>query len=215
MNRKKFMLYLNKAIFVFEVLISIMLIIGIIISVPDIMKYYIKILQNDVEISATLFNNFLSHVLMMVIAMEFILLLVTQNDTTTVHLITLVIARKMLIKSDDMFDILLGVVAITILFITRKFLSKGTGSASMKIMSSEKVFSGASEIEEINRIYNYKIESSDSVTIGGLVSKLLDLKGMEIEEGQMIEDNDYIYEIKKVSNGLIEEVSIHKVGKNE
>ncbi|MDO5040631.1 MAG: transporter associated domain-containing protein [Peptoniphilus sp.] len=215
MDRKKFMLYLNKAIFAFEVLISVMLIVGIIISIPDILKYYIKILQNDVEVSAILFNNFLSHVLMIVIAMEFILLLVTQTDATTVHLVTLVIARKMLIKSDDMLDILLGVIAITILFVTRKFLSKGTSSTNMKVIDNEKVFSGASEIEEINRIYNYRIDPEDSVTIGGLVSKLLHLKGMEIKEGQMIEDNDYIYEIKKVSKGLIEEVSIHKISKNE
>ncbi len=215
MSRKKFMLYLNKAIFAFEVLISIMLVIGIVISVPDILRYYIKILQNDVQVSAILFNNFLSHVLMLVIAMEFILLLVTQNDFTTVHLITLVIARKMLIKSDEMSDILLGVIAITILFLTRKFLSKESGSTNMKRMNDEKIFSGASEIEEINRIYNYKIDPLDFVTIGGLVSKLSDINGVELEVGQMLEDNDYIYEIKKMSNGLIEEVSIYKKNKKE
>ncbi|CDZ74211.1 hypothetical protein ING2D1G_0010 [Peptoniphilus sp. ING2-D1G] len=215
MSRKKFMLYLNKAIFAFEVLISIMLVIGIVISVPDILRYYIKILQNDVQVSAILFNNFLSHVLMLVIAMEFILLLVTQNDSTTVHLITLVIARKMLIKSDEMSDILLGVIAITILFLTRKFLSKESGSTNMKRMNDEKIFSGASEIEEINRIYNYKIDPLDFVTIGGLVSKLSDINGVELEVGQMLEDNDYIYEIKKMSNGLIEEVSIYKKNKKE
>lgn len=36
MNRRKFLLYLNKIVYIFEILISIFLIIGILISVPDI-----------------------------------------------------------------------------------------------------------------------------------------------------------------------------------
>ncbi|WP_138160440.1 transporter associated domain-containing protein [Peptoniphilus catoniae] len=208
MNRKKFMLYLSKLIYLFEILISLMLIIGILISIPDIIKYYIKILQNDVKVSGALFSDFLSHVLMLVIAMEFIMLMVAQTDTTIVHLITLVIARKMLIKSDEMSDILLGVISITILFITRKFLSKSQGGVESLALGEDVIFSAVSRIKEINMQYNYKIDPKGCETIGGLVVKLLEENGEEIEENKMIEDENYIYEVYKYNNGLIEEVSI-------
>ena len=208
MNRKKFLLFLNKLIHLFELLISIMLIVAILISIPDIIHYYIDILGSSKEVSIKLFNDLLAHIMMLVIAMEFILLLVTQTDSTIVYLITLVISRKLLIQSQSMTDILIGVIAITILFITRKFLLKSSIIEHLNQDSSNKIFSAVSNIEEINMLYNLKIDNKGFQTLGGLVSNLFENEARDLKEDELIADDKYIYTIIKINSGLIEEVAV-------
>ena len=207
MNRKKFLLFLSKLIHLFEFLISIMLIAAILISIPDIIHYYIDILGSSKEVSIKLFNDLLAHIMMLVIAMEFILLLVTQTDSTMVYLITLVISRKLLIQSQSMTDILIGVIAITILFITRKFLLKSSIIEHLN-QDSNKIFSAISNIEEINMFYNLKIDDKGFHTLGGLVSNLFENEGRDLKEDELIADDKYIYTIIKINGGLIEEIAV-------
>lgn len=207
MNRKKFLLFLSKLIHLFEFLISIMLIVAILISIPDIIHYYIDILGSSKEVSIKLFNDLLAHIMMLVIAMEFILLLVTQTDSTMVYLITLVISRKLLIQSQSMTDILIGVIAITILFITRKFLLKSSIIEHLN-QDSNKIFSAVSNISEINMLYNLKIDDKGFHTLGGLVSNLFENEGRDLKEDELIADDKYIYTIIKINGGLIEEVAV-------
>lgn len=212
MKRREFLLFLNKVVFYFEVMISALLVIGILISLPDIFKYYFQILINNVEISVALFKDFLSHILLLVIAMEFVLLMVAHTDATIIHLITLVIARKMLVVSDGMYDLLVGVISLTILYIVRKYLTHSTSKSELLFNSNNnKIFSAAAQISDLNDRYNFHINERNSNSIGGLVSLLFEEQGKEFEVGLMIDDGDYIYEIEKMNNGVIEEVSIHEI----
>ena len=210
MNRRKFLLYLNKIVYIFEILISIFLIIGILISVPDIISYYGAILKSNSLVGYNKFKQFLDHVLILVIAVEFVLLMTAHSDSTIIHLIMLVVARKMLIKSDNMVDILIGVISITILFAVRKFLM--TSSVMDTIFTgSENNFSASTEIEEINKLENYQIDTKGYKTLGGLVSNLVKESGYELEMGTMVDDGEYIYEIVKISSNVIETISISKI----
>lgn len=210
MNRRKFLLYLNKIVYLFEILISIFLIIGILISVPDIISYYGAILKSDSLVGYDQFKQFLDHVLILVIAVEFVLLMTAHSDSTIIHLIMLVVARKMLIKSDNMMDILIGVISITILFAVRKFLMTSSVIDSI-FTGSENNFSASTEIEEINKLENYQIDTKGYKTLGGLVSNLVKESGYELEMGTMVDDGEYIYEIVKISSNVIETISISKI----
>lgn len=210
MNRRKFLLYLNKIVYLFEILISIFLIIGILISVPDIISYYGAILKSDSLVGYDQFKQFLDHVLILVIAVEFVLLMTAHSDSTIIHLIMLVVARKMLIKSDNMVDILIGVISITILFAVRKFLMTSSVMDSI-FTGSENNFSASTEIEEINKLENYQIDTKGYKTLGGLVSNLVKESGYELEMGTMVDDGEYIYEIVKISSNVIETISISKI----
>lgn len=210
MNRRKFLLYLNKIVYVFEILISVLLILGILISVPDIVSYYGAILKSDSIVGYDQFKQFLDHVLLLVLAVEFVLLMTAHSDSTIIHLIMLVVARKMLIKSGNMVDILIGVVSITILFAVRKFLM--TSSVIDSIFTrSENNFSASTDIEEINKLENYQIDDRGYKTLGGLVSNLVKESGYELEMGTMVDDGEYIYEIIKISSNVIETISISKI----
>lgn len=210
MNRRKFLLYLNKIVYLFEILISIFLILGILISVPDIISYYGAILKSDSLVGYDQFKQFLDHVLILVIAVEFVLLMTAHSDSTIIHLIMLVVARKMLIKSDNMMDILIGVISITILFAVRKFLMTSSVMDSI-FTGSENNFSASTEIEEINKLENYQIDTKGYKTLGGLVSNLVKESGYELEMGTMVDDGEYIYEIVKISSNVIETISISKI----
>lgn len=210
MNRRKFLLYLNKIVYLFEILISIFLIIGILISVPDIISYYGAILRSDSLVGYDQFKQFLDHVLILVIAVEFVLLMTAHSDSTIIHLIMLVVARKMLIKSDNMMDILIGVISITILFAVRKFLMTSSVMDSI-FTGSENNFSASTEIEDINKLENYQIDTKGYKTLGGLVSNLVKESGYELELGTMVDDGEYIYEIVKISSNVIETISISKI----
>ncbi len=210
MNRRKFLLYLNKIVYIFEILISVLLILGILISIPDIVAYYGAILKSDSIVGYDQFKQFLDHVLLLVIAVEFVLLMTAHSDSTIIHLIMLVVARKMLIKSDNMMDILIGVVSITILFAVRKFLMTSSVMDSI-FTGSENNFSASTEIEEINKLENYQIDDRGYKTLGGLVSNLVKESGYELEMGTMVDDGEYIYEIIKISSNVIETISISKI----
>lgn len=210
MNRRKFLLYLNKIVYIFEILISVLLILGILISIPDIVAYYGAILKSDSIVGYDQFKQFLDHVLLLVIAVEFVLLMTAHSDSTIIHLIMLVVARKMLIKSDNMMDILIGVVSITILFAVRKFLMTSSVMDSI-FTGSENNFSASTVIEEINKLENYQIDDRGYKTLGGLVSNLVKESGYELEMGTMVDDGEYIYEIIKISSNVIETISISKI----
>lgn len=214
MNRKKFLLGLYKIVNLFELAISVFLIIGILISLPDIFRYYYHIIITNEKVSYELFQNFLSHVLLLVIAVEFIVLMVAHTDAKIIHLIMLVISRKMLVYSDTMQDLLIAVIAIFILFAVRKYLLIGNdGDFSMSL--DENIFSASIPIELLNKKYGFRISSEDSETLGGHISYLINKSGEIIEVGTIIDDGEYMYQIEKVSNGVIETVSISNLKDNK
>ena len=57
MDRRNFLLKLNKFVILFEVLISMLLLLGIAFSIPDIFKYYVVILKSDINGSTYRYNN--------------------------------------------------------------------------------------------------------------------------------------------------------------
>ncbi len=207
MNKRKYLNNITKISHVVEVLISIFLVVGIIISFPDIIKYYYKILTSDVALSYELLQQFLSHVLLLVIAVEFIMLMIARNDATIIHIMSLVVSRKMLVYSHNMKDLILGVIAIFILFATRKFFVE----SSILDSEHENVYSATITIDELNKKYNMEIEENESSSLGALVSKLMKEKGIPVEVGAMVDDGNYLYEIKKGAGGLIETVMIDSI----
>ena len=213
MNRNRYLVILLKLVNIFEIIVSILLIAGVIISIPDILKYYFKILTSDATLSYEIFQNFLSHVLLLVIAIEFVVLMIAHTDTNILHLILLFISRKMLVYSDTMLDLLFATTAIAILFAVRKYLLTGARIENEKNKYNE--FSATTTIKRLNSKYGFEIDPKDSKTIGGYVYALLVKNAEEPEIGVIVDDGKCIYQIMSMSSGgVIETVSIEKIDKN-
>lgn len=210
MNRNRYLVTLLKLVNIFEIVVSILLIAGVIVSIPDILKYYFKIITSNAGLSYEIFQNFLSHVLLLVIAIEFVVLMIAHTDSNIIHLILLVISRKMLVYSDTMLDLLIATVAIAVLFAVRKFLLTGVNMDS--IQGEENEYSASTPLKILNKRYGFDIEPGTSTTIGGYVSALLIKNAEEAEVGVIVEDGEYIYQIVKMATGgVIETVSIEKI----
>lgn len=214
MNRNRYLVTLLRIVNLFEIVVSIMLIAGVIISVPDIMKYYLKIITSDATLSYKIFQNFLSHVLLLVIAIEFVVLMIAHTDTNIIHLILLVISRKMLVYSDNMVDLLIATIAIAVLFATRKFLLTGVSIDSAATEQNE--YSASTPIKILNKKYGFDIDSGDATTLGGYVSALLIKNAEEAEMGTIVDDGENIFQIVKMATGgVIETISVESIDEKE
>ncbi len=209
MNRNRYLVTLLKLVNIFEIVVSVLLIAGVIVSVPDIMKYYFKIITSDAGSSYEIFQNFLSHVLLLVIAIEFVVLMIAHTDTNIIHLILLVISRKMLVYSDNMLDLLVATIAIAVLFAVRKFLLTGV---NMVTDGEGNEYSASIPMKVLNKRYGFDIEAGETTTIGGYVASLLIKNAEEAEVGVIVEDGEYIFQIVKMaSGGVIETVSVERI----
>lgn len=206
MNRRKFLAKMSRYSFIIEAIISILLLLGILISIPDIVRYYVDIIRSGRELSYDIFRQFLSHILLLVVAIEFILLMIAHEEATIIHLISLVIARKLLVYSDNMTDLLIGVIAIFILFAARKYFI-----GSSNALDPTNLFSASKTIESINNKYNMNIPVGAEVTLGGYVSRLLEDKGIAKEVGALVDDGKYLYEIREEHKGVILQISIDEI----
>lgn len=210
MNRNKYLVNLLKIVNAFEIIVSILLIIGVVISVPDILKYYIKILTNNATLSYEIFQHFLSHVLLLVIAIEFVVLMIAHTDTNIIHLILLVISRKMLVYSETMPDLLIATIAIAILFAIKKYLITGVNFDGLDTAENE--YSASIPITRLNSKYGFDIEKGESETLGGYVSLLLEENAEEPEVGVIVSDNKHIFQIVKMaSGGVMETISVENI----
>lgn len=105
-----------------ELVLALFLALGVVIGLIDVVKYLLRVFISDANISYDIFRDFLAHVLLLVVAVEFILLLRTYSIEIIGELIVFIITRKMLIYGENMMDMVLGALSISIIFATLKFL---------------------------------------------------------------------------------------------
>ncbi|MDO5301397.1 MAG: transporter associated domain-containing protein [Tissierellia bacterium] len=206
MNQKRNLLVINRLIYILEMVLSAILIVGIIISIPDLGRYFLSILQSDKALSYELLQEFLSHVMLLVIGLEFVMMMVAHSESSVVYLLVMMIARKILIYAHDTVDLLIGVLAMLLVFVIRRFLMNNTISQP----AQSGMFSAATEISVINERFKYNIDGLGFTTIGGLVFYLLDHQGMEVKVEAIVDDGDHIYQIVEANNGIIETIAIQK-----
>ena len=68
------------------------------------------------------FESILSNMLLVIIGVELAILLIRRSPESLVEVMFFVVARKMLIKTHNMWELLIGVAAIAGLFAVRKYL---------------------------------------------------------------------------------------------
>ena len=68
------------------------------------------------------FEVILSEILLLVVGIEFGIMLIKRTPESLIEVMFFVVARKMLLKTEGFSDILIGVVALAILFTIRRYL---------------------------------------------------------------------------------------------
>lgn len=116
--------YLVKYSRILELFIASALAIGIAIGFIDLAKYFGLLLESNTKETYSVFQGFLGYALLLIVGIELIFMLLSHSTRAILELVLFVIARKMLIYADTMLDLVLGVIAMSLVFCTLHFFMK-------------------------------------------------------------------------------------------
>ena len=111
-----------------EVLISVLVLIGLVISAVPVAREMLSLWSGG---STEAFQTFLGHAFNLVIGIEFIKMLAKHSPGSALEVLLYAIARNMILGHGTTAENLLGVAAIGLIFIIRKFLFVPSFGATM------------------------------------------------------------------------------------
>lgn len=203
MNRKRNIQMLQRLLYAFEFAMAVIIFVGIIVSLPDLFKYMFEIVNSTQAHSYKLFQAFLAHVLLMVIGLEFVAMLINHEEYQVIYIMIMVVARKMLIYGDNTRDLFIGVLAIAVLFVVRKYFTIHKILANAGVA----IFDANTRMENVNEHLVRDIESREDI-LGVYVQKMFDEQNKLIEAGAVVEDERYIYQVEEMDGEEIELIAL-------
>ena len=105
-----------------ESLLAILIVAAVVVSAKDIIMLIYSVLITDAAGSYQIFQSLLSHILLIVVGLELALMLISHSAANVIEVMLYAIARKMLISSSNSVDVLLGVIALALVFWVDKYL---------------------------------------------------------------------------------------------
>jgi cell division protein FtsW (lipid II flippase) len=93
--------------------------VGVLYLLAELLHFREAIEQSNLHTS---YEELLSDILLLVVGVELALMLVRRTPDALIEVMFFVVARKMLIKADSFWDLVLGVAALAGLFAIRKYL---------------------------------------------------------------------------------------------
>lgn len=114
-----------------EIVLSIILLIVIILLIFPVLYNFIKI--PILEITLNQFTDFLGNALSLLIGVEFVKMLARHTAENLLEVLMFAIARQMVVEHLNMFETLIGVIALGTIFSIRKYLLMKTADSSGKL----------------------------------------------------------------------------------
>ncbi|WMM25298.1 hypothetical protein RBU61_01150 [Tissierella sp. MB52-C2] len=105
-----------------EVIMAMFILATVIVSCKDIVVLIYKVFITEASSSYVVLQGLFVHILLLVVGLELALMLIGHTAGNVLEVILYAIARKMLISSSNSIDILLGVIALAIIFAVDKYL---------------------------------------------------------------------------------------------
>jgi len=135
---KKTVSYLSVALHLIEVFLAIIVIAVVIVGLIVLLQSVAHTRLQGGEGFPHMVETILSNILLLIIGIELAILLIRRTPESLVEVMFFVVARKMLIKSDSVYDLLVGVAAIAGLFAVRKYLEHVTPDRQLLSVSESK-----------------------------------------------------------------------------
>ncbi|NMA96451.1 MAG: hypothetical protein GX974_10460 [Clostridiales bacterium] len=104
-----------------EILLAIFIIFAVIVNIKDIILLVFKFFCSEGVETFEIFTSFLENVLLLVIGIELMETLISHSPNSIIEVILYAIARKMLIHSSNIYELLAGAIAIAVLFGTKRY----------------------------------------------------------------------------------------------
>ncbi len=187
-----------------EIYISVIILIGIVfVSFSLFNDLYLMIKDMFNGSNTFIIEEFLGHALQLIIGIEFVKMLAKHTPGSVIEVLLFALARKLIIVHSSMLDLLIGVVAIAILFFIKKFLF-----SSHFTQEEGTVVSGGTSIRQVNLIASANIPETLGNTVGGVIANELNSKGKKLVAGTSIVAGDVVLKIFSMRDGLIDKVEV-------
>ncbi|MBS5988270.1 transporter associated domain-containing protein [Anaerococcus hydrogenalis] len=192
-----------------EIIICVIILFSLLLSVPNLVRYALTIMRTtDLKQNYEFLNEFLKHALLIVVGIELIEMILTKSHEAILTLILFVIARKMLLYSVDLVDILIGAISIGLIFAIIKFVVKDE-----KLMAKiDNTYSASVPVKKIKDEYKLNIPQDMSNTLGGLVYEIAKIEGIdEIKENTRLIYGTYKFKVISMKDGVIQRIRIEEL----
>lgn len=194
-----------KIVIILELILASLLAVGVIISFTDILGYFRILYYTSPIDTLPVMQTFLGHILTLVIGLELAVMLIRHTPSSVIEVLLYAIARKMIIESKTMTDILLGVVAIGVLFFINKFFDP-----ARNFITEVNIVYPATLVKDINKKLDVNIPEDLGNTVGGVVSKLSQESREKLERGKTFRVADAEITILSMDGELIRELKVVK-----
>lgn len=191
--------FLKKLTTILEFVIALVLAAGIILmttrlifsfgNLPDVGKF-----PNYDDLLTTCFN--------LIIGVEMIRMLYLHTPMTVFEVLLFAIARQIIIDHSSPLNSLIGVIAIAILFATRKFLF-------VEFDESEKsIFRSNMKVRYINKIFHVAIPYHDDETLLDILLRKFAEEEIEVGVGACAYFKDFGLRIAKITDGKVTRIEV-------
>jgi len=198
---------ISQVAYILEITVAILVAVGIVIGLIDIIKYFPPLLSAPVAETYTVFQSFLGYALLLIVGVELILMILYHSTKSLLELLLFVIARKMLVYSHNMSELVFGTVAIALVFVIMKFLVPNKGEDI--VLRESPSYSASTDVRDIFSESQWDIFEGRDLTVGDIVSMLAEKEEASIKEGSEFFYEDLKFKVVKTSSaGEIEEVKI-------
>jgi len=182
-----------------EYIIAILLGIGILIMTVQLIFSF----RNLTDMATyPNYDDLLTSCFNLIIGVEMIRMLYLHTPMTVFEVLLFAIARQIIIDHSSPFNSLIGVIAIAILFATRKFLF-------VAFDESEKIiFRATQKVRIVNRILPVNIPYQNQETLLDILMEKLKQEELEIGTGTCVYFKDFGLRIAKMTNGKITRIEV-------
>lgn len=184
-----------------EILLSLILTIAMIFFAISLVANLPGFLISDVN-NNHLFENILGRALTLAVGVELIKMLSKPSPGTVIEVLLFALTRQMIVDHPKMFDFLLGIIAVAILFAIRRYLFvKFDESTSVMIRGSQ-------TLKMTKIIAHVSIDGPKEEKLRDYMTKRLQEENHSISVGAVLNLGSFALRIDKMRGGLITRVEV-------
>lgn len=197
--------YLRQLTAYLEVIIAVLLSVGVMIGIFDFGEYFTRIFLANASETYDIFQDFLGYALLLIVGIELILMILYHSTSAILELILFVIARKMLIYASSMSELVMGTVAIALVFVVMRFLVNPRVDEFVSRQDANK-YSGLTQVRDVIVDSGLNLPIDKGKTLD-------DLLHTYAEENDLILEEEETYQIGEALINIIDLSPDHKVNK--
>lgn len=186
-----------------EIYLTAIILIGVVFFSFDIVAELADIARTFPHYDFSI-HDFLSHVLSLIIAIEFIKMLAKHTPGSAIEVLLFAIARNIIINEGSMLDSLIGVVAIAVLFAVRYFFS----NTAVIDNTNGSVVSGGMTMKEFNNLFKMDIDLTRGYTVAGAIYNIAKDEKEDIKPGYIVDLENRKLEVYSMDDNLIKQVKV-------